>query len=148
MFVLSLLCSCYHCEAAAPKCDAWAQPELNPKPGAKSQVPQSEVASLKPTQEKKKCCCKPASLGAVCYTAPLQQKLTITMSARCLCLKNSLFTGVQCLYTVVPTFTITSTLQKVFYEMQRDWLTMSLLIEGSVGLSDDHAHNGRGLRQK
>lgn len=75
-----LLCAYHHCEAAAPKGGAWAQPELNPKPGAEPQVPQSEAASLKPTQEKKKCCCKPASLGAVCYTAPLQQKLTITMS--------------------------------------------------------------------
>lgn len=54
MFVLFLLCSYHHCEAAAPKCDARAQPELNPKPGAECQVPQSEAASLKPTQEKKK----------------------------------------------------------------------------------------------
>lgn len=52
-------------------------------------------------------------------------------NARCLCFKNALFTGVQCLYTIMPTFITTSTSQKIFYKMQRDWLTQRALL-GSV----------------
>lgn len=63
MFALSLLCSCYYCEAVAQKWDMWSQSELDPKPGAKSHKSQSEAVSLRSTNEKNKCCCIPVTLS-------------------------------------------------------------------------------------
>lgn len=124
VFVLFLPCSCYCREAAAPKCDTQAQPEVSPKPGATSQDPQSEAPSPKPTHEENKGCCKAASPDAVCYAAPRQPKLTVTMPE--LCLKTSLVTGMHRPDTTALCLQ-SAALSKKYSEMPRDWLILSLL---------------------